>query len=307
MYFLYGGKVMKKLLIIFSSLLVFAATGYGVWKVFSTSQHAQINISSNPWVGFTPFMYAQEKGWLEETPFKFIWLVDLSDNARLYDKGFAQGFTATQYELLHFKNKDDLTAVFLIDRSYGADAILSNRTLEQLRQTQGQISVYLEMGSLNQDMFNAFVAENTLDKRKFTLIDSSQKSMEAMAKSEKPLMIITYEPYVSQIKNKGLYVVSSTRTLKTFHAIDALFAKKSSAEEHRDDYQNLKEIFERAQDQLQKDPQEFYTTIAGYLEGESYEDFRASTHQIQWIGDDIPAHIIQALKKQNIPTEKLIR
>lgn len=307
MYFLYGGKVMKKLLIIFSSLLVFAATGYGVWKVFSTSQHPKINISTNPWVGFTPFMYAQEKGWLEETPFKFIWLVDLSDNARLFDKGFTQGFTATQYELLHFKNKEDLTTVFLIDQSYGADAILSNRTLQQLLQTDEKINVYLEMGSLNQDMFNAFIRENGLDKNKYILIDSSQKSMEAMARSEKPLMIITYEPYVSQMKNKGLRVISSTRTLKTFHAIDALFAKQSLAEEHRDDFQKLKDLFERAQDQLRKDPKEFYATISGYLEGESYEDFFASTNQIRWIGDAIPTPVRQALKNQNIPTDKMLQ
>lgn len=298
---------MKKLLILFSSLLVLAGAGYGVWKVFVTSQHPKINISTNPWVGFTPFMYAQEKGWLEKTPFKFIWLVDLSDNARLFDKGFAQGFTATQYELTHFKNKKDLTAVFLIDQSYGADAILSNRTLQQLSRMDEKISVYLEMGSLNQDMFNAFSCENGLDKDKFILIDSSQKSMEVMAKSDKPLMIITYEPYVSQMKNKGLNVVASTRTLKTFHAIDALFVKKSSMEEHADNYQDLKAIFERARNQLRKDPKEFYTTVAGYLEGESYEDFLSSTHQIQWMENTIPVHIAETLKNQNVPTDKLLR
>lgn len=298
---------MKKLLILFVSLIVVAGAGFGLWKVFSVSRHPEIRISINPWVGFTPFMYAQEKGWLEETPFKFVWLVDLSDNARLFDKGFAQGFAATQYEFMRFKNKDELTAVFLIDQSYGADAILSNRTLAQLRQTQGQISVYLEMGSLNQDMFNAFMAEHALDKSKFTLVDSSQKSMEAMAISDKPLLLITYEPYVSQMKNKGLNVVSSTRTLKTFYAIDALFARKSSVEEHPDEYKNLENIFERAQDQLQKNPKEFYTTVAGYLEEQSYEEFMASTHQIQWIKGDIPVHIAQALEKQNIPTDKLIR
>lgn len=298
---------MKKLLIILSSLFLIAGAGFGMWKTFLTSQHAEIKISTNPWVGFTPFMYAQEKGWLEKTPFKFIWLVDLADNARLFDKGFSQGFTVTQYELMRFKNKNDITTVFLIDQSYGADAILSNRTLQQLSHVDGNISVYLEMGSLNQDMFNAFIAENGLDKNKFVLVNSSQKSMEVMAKSDKPVIIITYEPYVSQMKNKGLEVVASTRTLKTFHAIDALFAQKSIVEERRNEFHLLEEIFERAQEQLKRDPKEFYTTIAGYLEGESYEDFLASTQQIQWIGDTIPASVMETLKNQNIPTDKLLR
>lgn len=298
---------MKKLLILFSALFVLAGAGYGVWKAFLTSRHPQINISTNPWAGFTPFMYAQEKGWLEKTPFKFIWLVDLSDNARLFDKGFAQGFTATQYELLHFKNKNDLTTVFLIDQSYGADAILSNRTLQQLSHMDEKISVYLEMGSLNQDMFDAFARENGLDKNKFMLIDSSQKSLEVMAKSKKPFILITYEPYVSQMKNKGLHVVASTRTLKTFHAIDALFVKKSLMEEHTENFQELKAIFERARTQLRKDPKEFYTTIEGYLEGESYEDFLNSTYQIQWIEGNTPVHITEEFKNQNIPMDSLLR
>jgi len=298
---------MKKLLIIIGSLLVLAGGGFGVYKAYVTSQHHEIKITSNPWVGFTPFMYAQEKGWLENTPFKFIWLVDLADNSRLFDKGFSEGFTATQYELTHFKNKEDLTAVFLIDESYGADAILSNRTLQQLSKSDEKINVYLEMGSLNQDMFNAFTTENTLDKNKFILINSSQKSMEVMAKSDKPVIFITYEPYVSQMKNRGLHIVASTRTLKTFHAIDALFAKKSLVQEHLEDFQRLENIFKRAQEQLHKDPKEFYNTIAGYLEGESYEDFITSTHQIQWIGDDVPAPVMQTLKDQNIPTDNLIR
>ena len=298
---------MKKFLILLSALFAISGAGFGAYKAFVTSQHQEIKISTNPWVGFTPFMYAQEKGWLEKTPFKFIWLVDLSDNARLFEKGFSHGFTATQYELTRFKNKEDLSAVFLIDESYGADAILSNRTLQELSKSDKKINVYLEMGSLNQDMFNAFAVENGLDKNKFLLINSSQKSMEVMAKSDQPVILITYEPYVSQMKNMGLQIVASTRTLKTFHAIDALFVKKSLLQERHEDFQILEDIFERAQEQLRRNPKEFYTTIAGYLEGESYEDFLASIHQIQWIGDDIPAPVMQTLKDQNIPTDNLIR
>lgn len=302
-----GGKVMKKLLIIISSLLVLAGTGYGLWKAFFTSKYPEIHISSNPWIGFTPFIYAQEKGWLEKTPFRFIWLVDLSDNSRLFDKGFSQGFTATQYECLRIKKKEDLTTAFIIDESYGADAIISNYTLKQLSVMEDKINVYLEMGSLNQDLFNAFVHENRLNKNKFLLINSSQKSMDSMAKSVKPFIIITYEPYVSQMKKKGLGVIASTRTLVTFHAIDALFVKKSLLEEHRDDFKDLKTIFERAREQLRKNPKEFYSTIAGYLEGESYEDFLSSRDQIKWIGDDISLPIRRTLETQNISIEKLIR
>ncbi|HEX5670992.1 MAG TPA: hypothetical protein VFX66_05595, partial [Sulfuricurvum sp.] len=132
---------MKKLFVILSVLLVFVGGSYGVWKIYTASNRTEIRISTNPWVGFTPFIYAQEKGWLEETPFRFLWVVDLSENARLFDMGFAEGFTATQYELSHFKNQEKFTTAFLIDKSDGADAVLSNRTLEQLRHSKEKIAV----------------------------------------------------------------------------------------------------------------------------------------------------------------------
>lgn len=297
---------MKKIVYVLLFIAMLAGSALGIWKIFQHSQKEEIRISSNPWVGFTPFMYAQEKGWLEGTPFKFIWLVDLSDNAQLFDKGFATGFTATQYELMHFKNKEEITTVFLIDQSYGADAILSNRSMEQLRKTDEKINVYLEMGSLNEDMFKAFILEYGMDKKEFSLIDSSQKSMSSVKDALTPFIIITYEPYVSRMKTPKIKVIASTKTLKKFHAVDALFVTKSSMEEHRDDYVDLKNIFQRAQRRLRTDPREFYGTISGYLEGTSYEEFLESTHQIQWIGSDIPLHIRQTLKDQNIPIDRLI-
>jgi len=108
----------------FILLFLIVALAASVYYYNRPAESSRIHISTNPWVGFTPFIYAQEKGWLESTPFRFLWLVDLTDNARLYERGFTQGFTATQYELLHFKNKNTIKPVFLIDQSFGADAIV---------------------------------------------------------------------------------------------------------------------------------------------------------------------------------------
>lgn len=297
---------MKKIVYLFAFIVVITGSALGIWKIFYYSQKDEIRISTNPWIGFTPFIYAQEKGWLEETPFKFVWLVDLSENSRLFEKGFSEGFTATQYELMHFDDKEDLTTIFLIDRSYGADGILSNRTLEALHQTNEKINVYLEMGSFNESMFNAFMAENHFDKEKFVFFDISQKNMETISESDKPVVVVTYEPYLSKIKASGLSVIASTRTLKTFYAIDALFARRSSYVDNPEAYAELKHIFKRALAQMRKDPKEFYVTISGYLEGGSYEDFLASSQQIQWLENDMPPFIVETLKKQKIPTDKLL-
>jgi NitT/TauT family transport system substrate-binding protein len=146
-----------------------------------------------------------------------------------------------------------------------------------------------------------------MEEMNFQLIDSSQKGMSALKETTNPLIMMTYEPYASLLKTKGLHVIASTATLQTFHAVDALFVDKVSLAEHKDDYQELKNIFERSKADLRKNPKEYYKTIQGYLEDESYGDFIESTQQIKWLEGTPPAPIMKTLKSQKINTDDLIR
>ena len=115
--------------------------------------------------------------------YEVITLVDLTDNARLYQRGFTQGFTATQYELLHFKSRKGIKPVFLIDHSSGADAIVSNKSIDELRSSKETVYVYLERGSLNENFFEAFVREYGLGSVVFQQIDASQKKINTVITS----------------------------------------------------------------------------------------------------------------------------
>ena len=298
---------MKKARIVgFVLLLLLASAAVLYYYVNRPSVSSKIEISTNPWVGFTPFIYAQEKGWLENTPFHFVWLVDLTDNARLYDRGFTQGFTATQYELLHFKKKNTIKPVFLIDRSYGADAIVSNRSLGELRSTKKLIKVYLERGSLNDDFFEAFVAENRLEKIPFHLIDVSQKSIANLQQSDDPIVILSYQPYLSGLLKKGFQPLASTRTMERFFVIDALFVDEAVFVGKEKEFVKLKELFTLSVSRLHDDPHEYYETIKGYLEGQSYEEFMATTTQIEWLHQKQPEKIIHYLEAQQVKTDRLL-
>ena len=298
---------MKKARILgFVLLLLLASVAVLYYYVNRPTASSKIEISTNPWVGFTPFIYAQEKGWLENTPFHFMWLVDLTDNARLYDRGFTQGFTATQYELLHFKNKNTIKPVFLIDRSYGADAIVSNRSLSEIRSDNKAIKVYLERGSLNDDFFQAFVAENRLEKTSFQLIDASQKSIANLQKRDDPIVILTYQPYLSGLLKKGFRPLASTRTMENFFVIDALFVDEAVFVGKEKEFAHLKELFALGVSRLHDDPHEYYETIKGYLEGQSYEEFMATTTQIEWLHQKLPEKIIHHLEMQQVKTDRLL-
>jgi NitT/TauT family transport system substrate-binding protein len=298
---------MKKARIWGIALALFIVVSGIFYYTFSrTSVSSKIHISTNPWVGFTPFIYAQEKGWLEKTPFRFIWLVDLTDNARLYARGFTKGFTATQYELLHFNHHENIKPIFLIDRSYGADAIVSNRSIEEIRQSRQTIAVYLEQGSLHDDFFKAFIRENRLEEVKFHQIDSSQKSITVLVPTKEPIIILSYEPYLSGLIKKGFAEVCSTRTLKSFYVVDALFVDESVVQGREKEFARLKELFALGIEQFQRDPHEYYNTVKGYLEGQSYEEFMATTTQIEWLHSKTPREVIDHLESKNIKTDKLL-
>jgi len=275
------------------------------YYVSHSSESSKIQISTNPWVGFTPFIYAQEKGWLEKTPFHFIWLVDLTDNARLYERGFTQGFTATQYELLHFKHSNTIKPIFLIDRSFGADAIVSNRSIDEIRSSK-KVDVYLEQGSLNDDFFQAFISEYSLDEHIFHKIDASQKSIATVSMSKTSMIIISYEPYLSELLKKGFHPIASTRTMETFFVIDALFMDEQVVQGREEEFVHLQGLFALAVEHLRSNPREYYETIKGYLEGQSYEDFMASTAQIKWMYGDAPDEVLRHLNTQKVKTDRLL-
>lgn len=287
-------------------LLLMAAVAALFFVMNRPDPVTQIRISTNPWVGFTPFIYAQEKGWLEETPFRFAWMVDLSDNSRLYERGFTHGFTATQYEMLRIKRNDVLKPVFLIDRSYGGDAIIANRTLEEIRAEKGAVKVFMERGSMNEDFFNAFVREYRLETVPFQRIDRSQKEIMTLGKEDEAALIISYQPYLSELLKRGYRTVASTETMKTFYVIDALFVDENVIRGREKEIKRLKELFAMAVARLREDPQEYYGTIYGYLEGQSYESFIASTREIEWLYAKAPASVVKHLESQNIHTERIL-
>lgn len=293
-------------LLVLAALALLAGSSYLGYRIVSDVSQDEIRISSNPWVGFTPFIYAQEKGWLDDTPFHFVWQVDLTENVRLFERGFTQGFTATQYEMLHAQDHAKLKPVFLIDRSDGADVILSNRTLPELKVIKQPITVYLERGSLQSDIFHAFTRENHLDGVDFELLNAAQKSMTEIQPGDAPLILISYAPYASQIMENGFKIIASTHTLTSFNVIDALFVDKDIIAAELDQFLKLKQIYIRAVHALQHDPEAYYETIHGYLEGQTFAQFMQSTREIEWFVQPPGKLILQQLRAQGVETDQLL-
>lgn len=293
-----------------STYSLFFALFISIFLIIGCQQKSssyQIRISTNPWIGFTPFIYAQEKGWLDGTKFKFLWTVGLGENATLYEKGLSDGFTATQYEYFNFRSKEHLKPFFLIDRSNGADVVMSNRTIEQLKAAKEPVESFFELITLNKDIFKAFTEKYAIDPSKFELHNTDQVAMGQLGRDNKPTLFISYEPYATGLEKKGYMRISSTRELSKMQVIDAIFIDERVVSPDASEVRKLKEAFDRAVKSLQADPKEFYETIKGYMENQTYDEFMRSLGGIEWLNQNPPNGVIEHLKQQNIAVDKLIR
>ncbi|HSR74496.1 MAG TPA: hypothetical protein VLL31_06595, partial [Sulfurovum sp.] len=126
--------------------------------------------------------YIQQKGWLKEHNIEMVNVVSLSESMQMYESGFVNAFTGTQYEFERMKKKvPDLEPIILLDRSLGGDLIVGNRDIETLQKAQ-KINVYLEIDSINKVLLECFAEHYGIDPSVLHLInkDSDESSMLAM-------------------------------------------------------------------------------------------------------------------------------
>jgi NitT/TauT family transport system substrate-binding protein len=264
-----------------------------------------LRIAVNPWIGFTPLAYAQQKGWLDGCRVKLLWVVGLEESVKLYRQGLADGFAGTQYEYSAAGGTESLKPFFLFDRSYGADVILANRTVEQLRQSD-RIDVHLEATGVNNDLLEAFVSQYGLRPEALIRHSSDPESMTALHPAETPMLLIAYEPYATAVEVRGFRRVASTRTLSGAMVIDALWVNAPKAASHSRCLSRFKKAVDRAVASLHSDPKEFYDTISGYLKGQSYEAFRKSLEGIQWLNTEHSPEVSAFLQEAAIDRGHLI-
>lgn len=267
--------------------------------------HEQLRISANPWIGFTPLVYAQQKGWLKETGIKFLWVVGLEENVKLYRQGLSDGFVATQYEYFSLKEEQDVKPYFLFDRSAGADVILSNKSLEALRRSD-HVTAYLEITGLNKDLLQAFIDQYGINCDSTMMHSSDPESMSLMKPGDDPSVLIAYEPYATVIEKNGFHRVASTREITKMMVIDALWLNADIAAHHAGDIRMLKAAVDRAVNALHKDPKEYYDTVAAYLKDQSYDEFSESLKGIEWINHSPSEAIMNYLQSQHIATDALL-
>ncbi|MEO1927396.1 MAG: hypothetical protein ABGX26_01730 [Nautiliaceae bacterium] len=263
------------------------------------SKPEEVKITANEWIGYAPLFYANEKGWLKDDNIRLIRTVSLGESVRLYESGFVNSLAATQYE--YSKLKNSVYPVLLLDRSYGGDMILSNKSLKEIKQSKN-ILVYLEIDSVNYLLLKTFARKYNINFKKFRFVnDDQQQITKEKFDLRKPILIVTYSPYDVCFYKKGFKVISSSKD-DGLLIIDALFVAKNLKKSR---FERLKFYIDKAVEIVKKNPKKVYETVRNYYPNYSYEDFLFAIKKIKWVNHP-SSRLLDLLKKDNFPVQGLI-
>ena len=244
----------------------------------SVNNDKKIVILANEWIGYAPLFYIQKKGYLKEDNIEIFKTISLGESVDLYQNGLGDGLAATQYEYSLLRNK--IIPIALIDKSNGADVIMSNLSIEKLKK-QSKIYVFLELHSVNSILLNQFLKIYQIPKNRIYIKNLDQQEIvDYDYDFKKPLLIITYAPYDDMLKKRGFKIVDSTKNTK-YLVVDALFIDKKYKNDSR--IKKLKKYLFIAINEIQKHPKKVYDEIKTYYLNYSYEDYLNDLENIKWI------------------------
>ncbi|MEA2028958.1 MAG: hypothetical protein U9N49_08280, partial [Campylobacterota bacterium] len=280
----------KKLFLVFFSFFIFL--GFGGCN---SKPNKPLTIVVNPWIGYIPFFYMQESGWLENKNIKVSSVVSLIESVKMIESGMADAMGGTQIEFNHLNNVLQVEPYLFLDRSNGADAIFANRSIDEIKRLNKPIEVFLEKGSINELMLELFAKKYKLELSHFYIQNFDQYTISRLALQKDPIMIITYEPYLEDIKKNGYRMIANSND-EGFNIIDVLIVTQIAQKRYQEELKLLHTLYRQAIQELQKDPQAFYEKIKVHLDGQSYDDFIGSIRGIEWIYDKNSALYLKLFK-----------
>jgi NitT/TauT family transport system substrate-binding protein len=289
---------MKYIFIVFSIFVLLVSC--------SNKQEEELKIAVNPWIGYTPIFYAYEKGYLKDLNIKVIPTVSLGESTDMFSLNKVDMLSGTQHEYKSLKKDfSSLIPIILMDRSDGGDMILSNRTIDELKNSK-DLKVYLEIDSINNEMIKSFIKDLKLDYNNITFINKDQSQIQAYNFDKiENILIVTYSPYDIKLKKDGFKEVASTKNIKELLVIDAIYAKKDIVNKNKDRLKKFKNVLDQSIKEIEDNPKKAHEITKKYLDHISLDEFKNSLDGIKWINKPSNDLLIE-LNKIDYAKENLI-
>jgi NitT/TauT family transport system substrate-binding protein len=274
-----------------------------------SSSNNKLKISTTNWIGYTPLIYAKEKGWLKELNIELVMASSLSENMNIYATGNSDAYLGTQHEYhLLAKKYSSLKPIMIFDRSNGGDLIMSNTSIKELQNTQKDIDAYLEIESINNDVLKDFIKSYNLKNKTINYINKEQAQIEFLNSKDmkKPTILVTYVPFNLTLEKNGFEKIVSTKESLDIFIVDAMFSKMDIFHKHKKQFIELKKVINKSIENLEENPKEYYEKIKPYIKNITYSEFQSMQNDILWLNKKLSPIIKNRLSEMNFPSRDII-
>lgn len=270
----------------FVLLIVLLIITISYFTYIHTKSPNTITIGITTWIGYTPLIYADKKGWLDDIKVDLTMSSSLGENKQLFEYGYIDILAATQYEFQRLNKDHNLSIFKLLDRSNGGDVIMSNKTIDEIKDST-EIYVYLEIDSINKIMLEDFMHKFNIPKNNIILINKSQEliNIDRQNTQDKTILIVTYIPHNFRHEKNGFKETMSTKCVDDILVVDTLISSKDYIDNHKVQLDKLSKLIDKAIEVFNTNPKEYYATISPNIKI-SYEEFLKSSICIKWINID---------------------
>jgi NitT/TauT family transport system substrate-binding protein len=247
----------------------------------------EVNIGTQPWIGYGPFWIADEQGFDEDHG------VDIKLTQFSTDQDLESGFASGRFQAANNANNTlirladlglDYKVVLMEDVSLEADAVLScTPDVRSIADIEGQedLSVAFEEFSVSDVLFRYALGQEgvSFDQLDYSPIPAADAGTAAVA--GRVDVAVTYEPYLQAAVQEGencevIYTAAERPGLIS----DALAVNTQFAEENPDAVVGVLQAWDDAVDFYNESTQEAQAIIAENV-GEKPEDLRASFEGVE--------------------------
>ncbi|MFD2616437.1 ABC transporter substrate-binding protein [Terrilactibacillus laevilacticus] len=159
-----------------------------------------------PWTGYAPWYIAEDQGLFKKYKIN-VKLVSFKQDADL-NAAFAsddiQLANIASHTALRMAGQNglDIKSIVFLDESTKADAMITTGKYKSFADLKGKKVAY-EEGTTSDLLFKQALKDNNLTSKDFKIVLSSAADAGIALASNKVDAAVTYEPYISEIKNKN--------------------------------------------------------------------------------------------------------
>jgi NitT/TauT family transport system substrate-binding protein len=211
----------------------------------------RLSIAMNDWTGYQPLVYASELGILDRRQVHLATLGSTTESLQQFRAGTVDAVTVTLDEaLLLLAEGYDIGLVLLMDVSNGADAIVSQPGIRQLKQLKGK-----RIGVENTAV-GAYVLARAMEQAGLSLKDITTLPMTAheqvrFFQTQRIDAVVTFEPMKSQLLRDGGQVVFDSSMIPG-EIVDVLVVKRECLEKNAAQIQHVIDAWFRTLDHIKQ-------------------------------------------------------